>query len=273
MEKIRIRDTEHNVFTQGEGQTVLFVHGFPFDSRLYLPACAWLKGKCRCLVPDLRGFGESKLPEGMSICSMEQYADDLIELLDQLDIREKIILCGLSMGGYIAMEFVRKYEDRVARLILCDTRSDQDSEVGRSKRIHLAQTVVTTGMAPIADAMISNLLSEESFQEFPWIVDYLREMILSQDPVGVAAAARGMAERKDTTWILKTLKIPVYFLCGSEDRISSPEIMAQMAELVQDKAFSIMPGCAHLVPLESPQRFAEIIDFNLYCLDFPEQDM
>ncbi|MDO5579963.1 MAG: alpha/beta fold hydrolase [Planctomycetia bacterium] len=273
MEKIRIKDTELNVFMKGEGLPVLFVHGFPFDHRLFLPICDRLSEVCQCIVPDLRGFGGSELSDEISVCTMERYAEDLAELLDALGIKREIFLCGLSMGGYIAMEFARKYEDRLARLILCSTRTDPDTEEEKAKRLHLAETVGTTGMGPIADSMIPNLLCAKTREFSPSTVDYVREMIVSQNPKGVAAAARGMAQRKDTTELLKTMKPSLLFISGQEDRITSPERMCKLAKIVPDAGFFTVEDCAHLGPLEFPLIFGDVIRFSVFVHDLLRQDM
>ena len=107
----------------GQGSPILFVHGFPLDQTMWREQVAELSRDFRCVVPDLRGFGQSTVTEGK--VTMEQFADDLAELLDAMAITEPIVLCGLSMGGYIAWQFARRHAARLKGLILCDTRADQ----------------------------------------------------------------------------------------------------------------------------------------------------
>src|SRR5262245_39173754 len=96
---------------------LLLVHGFPLDHSMWKYQLADLADAARIIAPDLRGFGRSGVTPGT--VSMERYADDLAALLDALKIAEKIVFCGLSMGGYVAWQFWRKHASRVARLILC----------------------------------------------------------------------------------------------------------------------------------------------------------
>ena len=262
MQKFFVNDTELSVYTQGAGAPLLFIHGFPFDHAMYLPVCSQLKKDFQCIVPDLRGFGESHLAadsQARSITSMARFARDLNELLDALGVRENIHLCGLSMGGYIAMQFVRLFPDRVQSLILCDTRVTVDSPQGKANRVKLADSVTKTGMKQVAESMTPNLLSPKTFERRPELVVFLKEMIERQKPDGVAAAARGMAAREDTANILARLTIPVQIIVGSDDKPSPPEIMKTMAESVSKASFREITEAGHLTPLEQPEVFAEII--------------
>ncbi|MDR1963663.1 MAG: alpha/beta hydrolase, partial [Planctomycetaceae bacterium] len=108
-----------SVEEQGTGQPILFLHGFPFDHSIWNRTCGILKTDFRLIAPDLRGLGQSKLPSGWNITPMEQFADDLHALLQILEVKEKIVLCGLSMGGYVVMQYARKYGDQLAGIVLC----------------------------------------------------------------------------------------------------------------------------------------------------------
>ena len=106
---------------QGRGPPVLLIHGFPLDHSMWDGQIETISSRYRVLAPDLRGFGQSGVTDAS--VSMEQHADDLAALMDALGIADPIVLCGLSMGGYIAFEFWRKYSPRLRALVLCDTRS------------------------------------------------------------------------------------------------------------------------------------------------------
>src|SRR4051812_18843041 len=118
MKKVRVGDLEMHVVDRGEGGIpLLLVHGFPLDHTIWQPQINECAVRGRVIAPDLRGFGGSGVTTGT--VTMERHADDLAGLLDALEVREPIVFCGLSMGGYVAWQFWRKYPERVRGLVLC----------------------------------------------------------------------------------------------------------------------------------------------------------
>ena len=247
-------------FDGGKGEPLVFLHGFPFDQRLYRSSSQPLTDSYRVIIPDLPGFGESRFRPGFvpNRFEMSEYADGLAELLDKLG-ESKALVCGLSMGGYIAMQFFRRHLDRLSGLIFCDTRSTPDSPVASKKRSLLADSVYQTGVRPLAAQMIPSLLSPTTLSSNQEIVIFLTEMISEQDPSGVAAAARGMAVRDDSTAYLKEITVPTLFLAGEHDQISPPQVMREMAEAVADSEFLTVPDSGHLPPLENPAFFTKAV--------------
>ncbi len=287
MEKIRHRGAELSVWIKGDGKnSLLFVHGFPFDHEMYRTSCEPLSDEFRVMIPDLRGFGESRFLTGLeenggvessggSIegaetggegesrnqgerVTMGEFADDLIALLDHFQI-DKTILCGLSMGGYIAMNFARRYPERLAGLILCDTNSHPDPPEKRKGRLQLADSIFSTGPVPLPEGMIPNLLAPETRSNAPETVRSLREMILRQSPRGIAAAARGMADRDDSTPFLASIPVPALVIGGEMDPISPPEGMRSLANALSDARLVILKGAAHLPPMEVPAAFTDSV--------------
>jgi pimeloyl-ACP methyl ester carboxylesterase len=243
---------------QGTGQPVLFIHGFPFDHTIWSRTCSLLSTDFRVIVPDLRGLGKSELPDSWNIISMEQFADDLHVLLQTLGVSEKVILCGLSMGGYIVMQYAKKYSNELAGIVLCSTKTVADSPAVAENRRKQAAGLKdkTLELRSIANTMIPKLFAEKTFKNKPEIVRELRAVIESNNPHGVAAAALGMAKRSDTTELLGELNIPVLVICGSEDQFSPPSEMKQIAEKAQYGKFVEIPNAGHLPPLEQPEQFA-----------------
>ncbi|MDD3585568.1 MAG: alpha/beta fold hydrolase [Thermoguttaceae bacterium] len=252
------------VFRGGKGPIVLFIHGFPFDHTLFSAVCQEFDKKAGAIeywVPDMPGFGESPCFASYSQerLSMAVMAEQLSRLLDAQGVSQKIYLCGLSMGGYIALEFARRYSSRLAGLILSNTRSSADSpEVAQSRRA-LALSLPITGMGPVADSMIPNLLSKATRNQRPDTVRFLRDMILNQSPEGVGQAACAMADRVDTTDVLALLDLPVQVIGADEDIPSPPEVMKAMAGRVPCATYSQVANAGHLTPLEYPLKYSEII--------------
>jgi pimeloyl-ACP methyl ester carboxylesterase len=130
----------------GHGLPVVLLHAFPLNRMMWEPQIAALFGECRCIVPDLRGFGDS--PKSGPY-SMDVFADDVIALLDALQI-ERAVVGGLSMGGYVALNIVRRYRQRVRALLLADTRASADTPEARQKRDDLIAVARSEGAGAVA---------------------------------------------------------------------------------------------------------------------------
>jgi pimeloyl-ACP methyl ester carboxylesterase len=253
MPKIRVNDIELNVVDRGAGPTVLFVHGFPLNHTMWNAQLDGLAHSFRVIAPDLRGFGDSDVVEGT--VSMEQFADDLNALIDTLGIDGPISLCGLSMGGYVAFQFVRKYSDRLKSLILCDTRALADTPDAASARLKTAEAVLAHGPYRIFQAMQPKLFAESTPITQPEIVDRVRAMILNTHPAGIAAALRGMAERPDSSPILSGIDVPTLVIVGAEDAISPPEELRQLAAAIPQAKYAEIADAGHMSPMENPTAF------------------
>lgn len=251
IQQINIPGATLSVLDVGQGTPILFVHGFPLDHTMWREQVADLSRDHRCLVPDLRGFGQSTVTEGC--VTMEQFADDLAELLDALAITEPVVLCGLSMGGYIAWQFARRHATRLKGLILSDTRAVPDSPEAAANRLKLAEDVVRVGSELVANAMLPKLLSDRESNRRTELKDDLRRVILGTDPRGLAAASRGMAERADARPWLPEIDCPTLVIVGEQDVISPPAEMSEIAAALSRATFRVIPDAGHLAPLENPQ--------------------
>lgn len=257
LKRIDIPGATLSVLDIGQGSPILFVHGFPLDHTMWREQVAELSRDFRCVVPDLRGFGQSTVTEGT--VTMEQFADDLAELLDAMAITEPVVLCGLSMGGYIAWQFARRHAARLKVLILCDTRAVPDSPEAAANRRKLAEDVVRTGPELVANAMLPKLFSDRATDQRTELKDELRRVILTTDPRGIAAASRGMADREDARPWLPAIDYPALLLVGEQDVISTPAEMSEIATALPKATFRVIADAGHLAPLESPERTNEAI--------------
>jgi 3-oxoadipate enol-lactonase len=263
---------------RGAGRPLLLVHGFPLDHTMWTGQIEALSAQYRVIAADLPGFGRSparkgvgsllqerpatnlrpapgfaeKTPDPFARVSMEQFADDLAALLDGLKIGEPVVLCGLSMGGYIAFQFWRKYAARLAGLILCDTRASADMPEGAAARRAMADRVLGEGPAPLVESMLPKLFSETTRQRNPHIVDGLRAVLAAGNPHGIAAAARGMAERPDMTSMLGQIGCPTLVIVGQDDVLSPPADMRRMAGAIPGAKVVEIPAAGHMSPLENP---------------------
>jgi pimeloyl-ACP methyl ester carboxylesterase len=220
---------------------------------MWAPQIEALAAKYRVIAPDLRGFGQSQMDQSdqSSGVSMEQYADDLVELLDALRITDPVVLIGLSMGGYIAWQFVRKYHQRLRALVPMDTRAIADTDEARAGRIKMADNVAEWGSGRVAEMMGPKLFRQEAFQKQPEIVASVRRVVENTAPAAIAAAQRGVAARPDVTAMLPTIKLPTLVIVGREDAISPPAEMKAIANAIPGAKYVVIPDSGHMTTLEN----------------------
>ena len=251
MKKVAVNGISLAVYDEGNGPPILFVHGFPLSHSMWKGQLEAFTVDHRVIAPDLRGFGDSDVTEGT--VTMEQHADDLAALLDELSINEPVVLCGLSMGGYIAWQFQQKFPERLRALILCDTRAIADTPDGVENRKRLAKMVVENGSAAVASAMLPNLFSPATGARDQSIIDGLRQTISATSPQGIAAASLGMAERPDVTSLLPDIATPTLLIVGEDDGISTPEEMKTIADAMPNARLEVISEAGHMSPLETPK--------------------
>lgn len=252
MHRHTIHGLELAFVDRGTGPAVLLVHGFPLDHTMWNAQIEALSQSYRVIAPDLRGFGASGVSQ--DTVTMRQMADDLAALLDAREVSGRVALCGLSMGGYIAFQFQRAYGNRLRALVLCDTRSMPDTPEAAAGRHQTADRLLAEGRTSfLADAMLPKLLSPATLRDRPAIAETLRRTIEGNDPRGVAAAARGMAQRPDATPWLSEIACPTLVVVGAEDAISSPAEMQGIARGIPKARCVEIAGAGHMSPVEAPQ--------------------
>lgn len=248
----RVRGFEMGYEDEGEGIPLVLLHAFPLERSMWREQVEALRGVCRIITPDLRGFGESA--GAPSSATMEEMALDVAALLDELRI-ERAVIGGLSMGGYVTFAFLRLFPERVAGLILADTRPQSDDEDGRRTREQNARRALDEGMEPIASGMLPKLLARTTLERNPDLVKRVRGMLLAAKPQSVAAALRGMARRRDQRDILPGIEAPTLILVGSEDTLTPPSDAELMSSRINNARLKVLDGAAHLSNLESPDEF------------------
>lgn len=258
MKRIDIGDIQLAVHDAGSGPPLVLLHGFPLDHAMWSPHLERLAGHWRVIAPDLRGFGQSDVTEG--VVGMEMFADDVARLLDALDVSQPVVLAGLSMGGYIAWQFWRRHSARLARLVLCDTRAANDTEEVARGRLQTAERVLVQGAGVIAAPMVERLFAPATLTDRPELPAAIRKVILETSPLGIAAALRGMAQRPDVTSWLPEIKTPTLVVCGEHDGISPPAEMQGIAASLPDAAYVEIAHAGHMAPLEQPAAFAAALD-------------
>ncbi len=238
----------------GNGVPLLLIHAFPLDRAMWRAQIAGLQQHYRLIAPDLRGFGQSSDTDGSAV-SMEQYAEDLRALLDSLNVKQAV-LCGLSMGGYIALAFVAQYPARVKGLILANTRALADSEEARQGRLTNADRVRKEGLPFLVDSMAPKLLGPNARPEIALSV---RSMMMRQRSAGVASALLGMAARPDRTALLPYVKAPILIVTGSADALISPADSEALHRVNPASQLVVIPDAGHLSNLDKADAFNEAL--------------
>ncbi len=247
--RLTVHGVELSVAVEGEGPAVLFIHGYPLDRTIWAHQVAHLHG-ARRIAPDLRGFGRSDAPDlGYS---MATWADDMAGLLDALG-EDRAVVCGFSMGGYVALEFARRHPARLAGLILVDTRAAADSEEGRRGRDAGIQLVRDRGAGAIAEQMLPKLLAPATAKRRPELVAQVESMIRRTPVAGIAGALAAMRDRPDNRPLLPTLEVPVLVLVGAEDAITPPAEAEAMVAALPGAELRVIPDAGHLTPVEQPE--------------------
>lgn len=230
--------------------TILFIHGFPFDHRMWHHQLAGL-ARWQCVAPDLRGARSGEVPSSASSYTMTTYADDLVGLLDRAQIRQAVV-CGLSMGGYIIFELLRRHPRRIRAAIFCNTKAAADTAEARQGRDALAAKAQREGATAVAAELIPKLLARETQQQRADVVREVREMIERQPVAGIVGALHALRERPDSTPLLSRIQMPVLVVAGDDDQITPAPGMKEMAAEIQGAEFVTVPSAGHLAPLEQP---------------------
>jgi pimeloyl-ACP methyl ester carboxylesterase len=261
MKIARISTTSLAYVDEGRGMPVLLVHGFPLDHSMWSAQVESLATRHRVIAPDLRGFGQSPLGrvDPVQGITMEQYADELRELIDALAINEPLVLAGFSMGGYVAWQFVRKYGVRLRALVQCDTRAANDTDEGRALRLKMAQHVAEWGADRVAEMMGPKLLAPQTLQSRPEIVAAVRGVVSRTAPAAIAAAQRGMAARPDVRPLLPTIRLPTLIVVGMHDALSTRDEMAAIAAAIPNAEFAEIPNAGHMTTMENPAAVNETL--------------
>lgn len=240
--------------------SIILIHGFPFHHEMWNPQVDVLRREgFEVDTYDVRGHGQG--PSDLAAFTLEQLVDDLFVHMDQRGI-PSAILCGLSMGGYIALRAHERAPGRVRALILCDTRSEADSDEAKLKRHASIRTIRTQGLETFADGFLKSLVGASTMQHHPALVEQARRMMLSNRPEGVCSALVALASRTDTTASLPAIQVPTLLLFGEEDRLTPPTVGKALRDRILSARLEIIPGAGHLSNLENSEAF------NRHLLDF-----
>jgi len=247
----------------GTGPPIVLVHGHPFNRTMWQPQVRIFQSRYRPIAPDLRGYGESDVVPGKT--PLETFARDIADLLDHLQL-DNIVLGGLSMGGQIAMEFVRLFPQQVRALLLADTFAQAEDEAGREQRYAMAERLTREGMDAYARDVLPRMIAPRTIAEQPATAAHVLAMMLDTAPAGAAAALRGRAERPDYVPLLGNITVPTLIVVGSDDEFTPVSDAEFLHKNIAGSELAIIPNAGHMPNLEYPDDFNRAFDTFLHRL-------
>jgi pimeloyl-ACP methyl ester carboxylesterase len=242
-----------------KSKSIIFIHGFPYDHFMWDEQIEYLAGKYFCVTYDIRGLGGSNAGDGQF--TMEMFVDDLESIVDNLNL-DRPVLCALSMGGYISLRAMERFQNKFSGLILCDTKPGADDNAGKIKRASAIKQINSGDFENFIETFVLNCFGEMFVKEKN--VEYRKvvERSKKNDPVGIKGGLLAMAGRTDTTENLSKINLPTLIICGSEDKLTPPEIMKPIAEIIPNSNFVLVESAGHMTPVENPKTVnSAIIDF------------
>jgi 3-oxoadipate enol-lactonase len=251
--------------SRSRDNVVLLIHGFPLHAAMWQPQLSAPPRGWRLFAANLKGFGPDGSASGVDRLTMDMLADDLAAQLGEAGI-ERAVVCGLSMGGYVAFAMLRRWPERVRALVLCDTRAGADSADARKARIESARRVRDAGPAPIVDDMLPKMLSPTTRSERPELETEVRQIMMAAAADSVSAALLGMAERADSTAMLPWIRVPTLVVVGADDPITPPAEAQRMADAIPHARLVVIDDAAHLPNMERPAEFNRALNGFLRTL-------
>lgn len=244
----------------GEGRIpIIFLHGYPFDKTTWKLQLDFLKSSHRVIACDIRGFGKST--DEKSHLSIDVFGDDLITFMNKLFI-QKAIVCGLSMGGFIALNVQKRFPDRLEALILCDTQCIADTMEIKEKRYKILDEIETGGTADFKEAFLKSVFHKDSLTHKKERVEELRTVVSANPEQSIKRGLAALAERTSTCSTLQDITIPTLILCGREDEVTPLAQSEFMHEKITGSILHIIEDAGHVSNLEQPDVF------NTHLRDF-----
>jgi pimeloyl-ACP methyl ester carboxylesterase len=251
LERVTLEVEDH-----GDGVPVVLLHGFPLSSEMWTPIRTAVEQAARLITPDLRGFGGSDKPQGSY--AMATFADDVLRLADRLEL-EQFVLGGHSMGGYVALCLAAAHAERLAGLILIDTRASADTPDGKVRRAIAIERIRRGEATAFLGEFVPNLIGESTRQRAPRLAAELRDIAAEVPDHVLAGCLAGMRDRPDSTDVLSRLDVPALVIVGQEDTIAPPEVAHTMAAALPRARLALIPLAGHTPSVERPIPTAEAI--------------
>ena len=250
---------------QNDLRVLVLLHAFPIGANLWEPQIKSIPSGWRLITPDLRGFGGSTELEPPGAASMADYAEDVVELLEELGVKRAVI-GGCSMGGYATLALYQSRPDLFDGLILANTRAGADSPESRANRRNMLALVDREGPSGVARDMMPKLLGKTTHETKPDAEATIRRLIKQQSPMAIRTAIQRMMHRADSTPLLARVSVPTLVITGAEDEMIPVEESRRIAGGINGATLVIIPGAGHLANLEQPEAFNKALNEFLAAL-------
>jgi len=245
----------------GGRNAMVLLHAFPLSAEQWMPQLARVPSGARVIAPDLRGFhgtGGGVVHADVAGMTMDGYAADVLALMSHLEI-ERAVIGGVSMGGYVAFAMMRRAPERIAGLVLANTRATPDSAEGRAARDRTAATIEREGATALAREMVPKLLGATTRSQQPDLVDVVTHLIEMNSKEALIAAVRALKERPDSTPMLASIACPTTIVAGEEDTIIPMSDVEAMKSAIPKARLVLLPRVGHLSNLEAPAAFIDVL--------------
>jgi 3-oxoadipate enol-lactonase len=233
---------------------IILIHGFPLNKAMWNKQIGKLKENYRVIAYDIRGHGNSDA--GDDDFSIELFVNDLLSLMDALKI-DKTILCGFSMGGYIALNAIENYSGRFNALLLCDTNCAADIPEAKEKRMKAIESIKEKGLEQYAEESLKKLFAPISFSTHIEEIAKVKEMIMKTSEQSIYKTLHALADRKETCSKLQEIKVPVLIMVGKEDEITPPAVAQMMQKKIKGSKLHVIERAGHLSNIENNDEFNE----------------
>jgi pimeloyl-ACP methyl ester carboxylesterase len=245
---------------KGDGLPVILIHGFPLCRQMWAPQMTALANAgYRAISPDLPGFGDS--PPLAGPASMSSYADAIVALLDELGI-DQAVVGGMSMGGYVLLDLVERYSQRLLGAMFLVTRAAADDAAGKQKRTLMVEQVEAGNVLTIPETFVPVLFAEETARRNPRLISEVRQWVESAPSSGLIGGLLAMREREDAVDKLSAFALPSLVVGAAQDLAVPPEHSQVLAQGLPNAKLTIIPGAGHMANLEQPELFnAALLDF------------
>ncbi|GIG30232.1 alpha/beta fold hydrolase [Cellulomonas marina] len=240
------------------GPALLLLHAFPLDHRMWTDVAPRVHGAGRVLAVDLPEAGTEAAAAPAGPPSLEAAADGIAAAVRAAGV-DRVVVAGLSMGGYVALALLERHADLVAGLALVDTKAAADTGAARAKRLRVAEEAERTGGTEHVLAGVDDLLAEGTRQARPAVVEQVRAWARDQSPRSIAWAQRAMAARPDRTAVLAAWPGPVLVAVGDEDAVTPPAGAGELAAAARDAVLVVVEGAGHLSAVERPDTVADAL--------------
>ncbi|MBR9860683.1 alpha/beta fold hydrolase [bacterium] len=242
----------------GTGPHLCFLHGFCESSQLWDPVIESISNQFTCITIDLPGFGNNR---EIAIGSLAEQATALNRLLAQF--KQKIILYGHSMGGYIAIEMLSQNPELFQGIGLIHSTAKADSDEIKERRSKVNAFLEHHPKEEFLKPFSKSLVAEHRIDE---IGHRTYDLVKETSRESIIAANNAMMQRKDHISTLEQTHHPIFFLCGSEDSFFTPDLIYSQAVLCNIAMVCTIKQCGHLSMYEASKECAnKIVEFALFC--------